>query len=135
MALIGTQTLSCPVGAPLTMTFQLDAANAATGQMLAYKNDSGHDCIVRVGIYTVTAASAGSYPDIGTATTAVLAYGIYPHSASNTAGTVVWTDGNDVLLDNYYLTIYNTGDNNTETVATGIVGYAVVQLWPVAQVV
>ena len=67
--------------------------------------------------------------------TAVLGYGIYPHSASNTAGSVVWTDGNDVLLDNYYLTIYNTGDNNTETVATGIVGYAVVQLWPVAQVV
>jgi hypothetical protein len=135
MALIGTQTLSCPVGAPLTMTFQLDAANTPTGQMLAYKNDSGHDCIVRVGIYTATAASAGIYPDVGMAATAILAYDIYPHSASNTAGTIVWTDGCDVLLDNYYLTIYNTGNNNTATVATGMVGYAVIQLWPVALVV
>jgi len=135
MALIGTQTLSCHVGAPLTMTFQLDAANATTGQMLAYKNDSGHTCIVKVGVYIVTAASTGHYYDIGTATTAILDYGIYPHSADGTAGTVVWTDGNDVVADNSYVTIYNTGNDNTAAVATGVVGYAVIQLWPVTLVV
>lgn len=135
MALIGTQTLSCPVGAPLTMTFQLDPANATTGQMLAYRNDSGHTCIIRYGIYIVTAAGTGHYHDAGVATTAVLSSGITAHTADSVAGYVLWSDGNDVIADNSYFTIYNTGNNDTETVATSIVGYAIVQLWPVAAVV
>jgi hypothetical protein len=135
MALVGIQTLASPVGAPVTHTFQLDAANATTGQMLAYRNDSGHTCLIRYGIYIVTAASSGHYHCAGVATTAVLAAGITNHTADSVAGYVLWSDGNYVIADNSYFTIYNTANNTTETVATGVVGYAIVQLWPVTAVV
>jgi hypothetical protein len=135
MALIGTQTLSCPVGAPLTMTFQLDPANATTGQMLAYRNDSGHTCIIRYGIYIVTAATSGYRHDAGITTTAVLSSGITAHTADSVAGYVLWSDGNDVIADNSYFTIYNTGNNDTATDAAGVVGYVVIQMWPVCSVI
>lgn len=131
----GIANLSSTVGmTPLVYTFMLDPANATTGLMLSFRNDSGLTCSVKVGWYIVTAATAGHYLDIGVTTTAALSYSIYAHSADGVAGTILWSDGCDVIADQSYLNIFNTGNNDTATVATGIVGYAIVELCPVCSV-
>jgi hypothetical protein len=131
----GIATLSSTVGAPITHTYMLDAANATTGLMLSVKNESGMTCLLRYGIYIGTAATSGHYHDAGITTTTALSYSITAHTADAVAGYVLWSDGNDVIADGSYFNVYNTGNNDTATVATGVVGYVVVQMWPVCSVV
>jgi len=131
----GISTLASTVGAPITHTFKLDAANSTTGLMLSFKNDSGFTCMLRYGLYIVTAATSGHYHDAGITTTAALSYSITAHTADAVAGYVLWSDGNDVIADGSYFNVFNTGNNDTATVATGVVGYVVVQMWPVCSVV
>jgi hypothetical protein len=129
----GISTLASTVGAPITHTYKLDAANATTGLLLNFKNDSGFTCLVRVGHYILTAADAGTTMDIGITTTSAARDYDISDGVADTAGTVLWTDGNDVIADGSYLTAYNIA-TDTITVATGMVGYAIVQLWPVCSV-
>jgi hypothetical protein len=130
----GFANYASTVGAPITYTRKLDAANATTGLMLSLKNDSGLTCLLRYGIYIVTAATSGHYHDAGITTTAALSYTITAHTADSVAGYVLWSDGNDVIADASYFNVFNTGNNDTATVATGVVGYVVVQMWPVCSV-
>lgn len=135
----GYATLSSTVGAPLlTHTYKLDAASATTGLCLNFKNDSGYTCAVRVGYYVVTAATSGHAFDIGVTTTLnAQATTITDSSSSGGAGetgTIEWSDGCDVIADGSYLTIYNVS-TSTAAVATALVGYAVIQLFPVCSVV
>ena len=136
MALVGTQTLACPVGAPLTMTFQLDPANATTGKLLDYVNDSGHTCLARIGLYIVTEATTPKCIEATIASTAAAGALLVANTQAATTGTVFWSTLVPLLLDNYHLSIWaiNTGVD-TGIVATGLVGYAVVELWPVCAVV
>jgi hypothetical protein len=131
----GISTLASTVGAPITHTYKLDAANATTGLMFSLKNDSGYTCLLRYGLYIVTAASEGHYHDAGITTTAALSYNITAHTADAVAGYVLWSDGNDVIADASYFNVFNTGNNDTATAATGVVGYVIVQMWPVCSVV
>ena len=131
----GIQTRASTVGAPITHTRKLDAANATTGLMLSLKNDSGYTCVLRYGIYIVTAAGTGHYHDAGITTSTALSYSITAHTADAVAGYVLWSDGEDVIADGEYFNIYNTGNNDTATVATSIVGYVIVQMWPVCSVI
>jgi hypothetical protein len=131
----GIATLASTVGTPLTSTYMLDAANATTGLMLSVKNESGLTCLLRYGIYIVTAATSGHYHDAGITTTAALSYSITAHTADAVAGYVLWSDGNDVIAADSYFNVFNTDNNDTATVATGVVGYVVVQMWPVCAVV
>jgi hypothetical protein len=131
----GTQTRASTVGAPITHTRKLDAANATTGLMLSFKNDSGFTCVLRYGIYIVTAATSGYRHDAGITTTAALSYNITAHTADATAGYVLWSDGEDVIADGEYFNVFNTGNNDTATDAAGVVGYVVIQMWPVCSVI
>jgi hypothetical protein len=116
----------------------LDAANATDGLCLNFINDSGLTCIVRVGYYVVAAATSGHAFDIGiTTTSAAQAVTITDSSTTGgagEAGTIEWSDGNDVIANGSYLTIYNVS-TSTAAAATALVGYAVVQMWPVCAVV
>lgn len=136
MALVGTQTLACPVGAPVTMTFQLDPANATTGLLLDYKNDSGHTCLARIGLYIVTEATTPKCIEATIASTAAAGALLVANNQAATTGTVFWSTLVPVFIDNYHLSIWaiNTGVD-TGIVATGLVGYAVIELWPVCAVV
>jgi hypothetical protein len=73
---------------------------------------------MEIGVTTTSAEKTKSITDSGTATT----------------GTALWSDGNDVIADGSYLTMYNVS-TDTATVATSLVGYAVIELWPVCAVV
>jgi hypothetical protein len=130
----GISTLASTVGAPITHTYMLDAANATTGLLLNFKNDSGFTCLVRVGHYIVTQATSGYEMEIGVTTTSAAKTKSITDSGTATTGTILWTDGNDVIADGSYLTMYNVS-TDTATGATGIVGYAIVQMWPVCSVV
>jgi hypothetical protein len=130
----GSATLSSTVGAPLTHTFKLDDANATTGLLLNFKNDSGMTCLVRVGFYVVTQAASGQEMEIGVTTTSAEKTKSITDSGTATTGAVLWSDGNDVIADGSYLTMYNVS-TDTATVATSLVGYAVIELWPVCAVV
>jgi len=130
----GMSTRSSTVGAPITHTFKLDDANATTGLLLNFKNDSGLTCIVRVGYYIGTQAGSGQEMETGVTTTSGEKSKSITDSGTATSGAVVWSDGNDVIADGSYLTMYNVS-TDTATVATSLVGYAVVELWPVCAVV
>lgn len=134
----GIATLSSTVGAPITHTYKLDDANATTGLCLNFRNDSGVTCIVRVGYYVITGATSGHAFDMGVTTTSGAQATTITDSSSSggagEAGTVEWSDGNDVIADGSYLTIYNVS-TSTAAVATGLDAYAVIQLWPVCSVV
>jgi hypothetical protein len=141
MALVGTQTLACPVGAPLTMTFQLDPSgltgtSGTTGLLLDYKNDSGHTCLARIGLYIVTEATTPKCIEATISSTAAVGALLVANTQTAVTGTVFWSTLVPLLLDNYHLTVWAI---NTEAdigiVATGLVGYAVVELWPVCAVV
>ena len=129
----GIATLASTVGAPITHTFKLDPANATTGLTLSFKNDSGSACLFNVGYYIVTQATSDHTMDgnIGAAATTQGA-GIYSTHAAG-SGTVHWSDGNDVIADGEYFTLYNVS-THTPAVATDLVGYAIIQLWPVCSV-
>jgi hypothetical protein len=133
----GISTLASTVGAPITHTYMLDDANSTTGLCLNFRNDSGLTCIVKVGYYVVTAATSGHAFDIGvTTTSAAQATTITNSSASGGAGetgTIEWSDGNDVVANGSYVTIYNV-DTDAAAAATALVGYAIIQLWPVCSV-
>jgi hypothetical protein len=129
----GYATLASTVGAPLTHTYKLDAANDTTGLLLNFKNDSGFTCLVRVGHYIVTQATSGHEMEIGVTTTSEAKVKTITDSGTATTGIIVWSDGNDVIADGSYLTMYNVS-TDAATVATGIVGYAIIQLWPVCSV-
>jgi hypothetical protein len=134
----GMSTLASTVGSPITHTYKLDDANATTGLCLNFKNDSGYTCIIKVGYYVVTAATSGHAFDLGiTTTSAAQATTITDSSSSGGAGetgTIEWSDGNDVIADGSYLTIYNVS-TSTAAAATALVGYAIIQMWPVCSVV
>jgi hypothetical protein len=131
----GISTLASTVGAPITHTYMLDAANSTTGLMLSLKNDSGFTCILRYGIYIVTAASTGHYHDAGITTTAAETSSITDHTADSVAGYVLWSDGNDVIANGSYFNVFNVDSGGAAAAATGVVGYAIVQMWPVCSVV
>jgi len=130
----GIATLSSTVGAPITHTYKLDDANSTTGLLLNFKNDSGLTCLVRVGYYIATQAGSGQEMETGVTTTSAEKSKSITDSGTATTGTVYWSDGNDVIADGSYLTMYNVS-TDTATVATSLVGYAVVELWPVCAVV
>ena len=136
MALVGTQTLACPVGAPVTMTFQLDPANATTGLLLDYKNDSGHTCLARIGLYIVTEATTPKCIEATISASAAAGALLVANDQTAVSGTVFWSTLVPVFLDTYHLSVWaiNTGVD-TGIVATALVGYAVVELWPVCAVV
>jgi ATP phosphoribosyltransferase len=118
------------------MTFQLDPANATTGLLLDYINDSGFTCLVRLGLYFVTAADTPKCVRAEIAATATTGANLVANTQTAVATTVFWSTLVPVFLDNYHLSVWaiNTGVD-TGIVATGIVGYAVVELWPVCAVV
>jgi hypothetical protein len=130
----GIATLASTVGAPITHTYKLDDANSTTGLLLNFKNDSGLTCLIRVGYYIVTQAASGQEMETGVTTTSAEKSKSITDSGTATTGTVYWSDGNDVIADGSYLTMYNVS-TDTATVATSLVGYAVVELWPVCAVV
>ena len=130
----GIATLASTVGAPITHTFKLDDANSTTGLLLNFKNDSGLTCLIRVGYYIVTQAASGQEMETGVTTTSAEKSKSITDSGTATTGTAYWSDGNDVIADGSYLTMYNVS-TDTATVATSLVGYAVVELWPICAVV
>lgn len=130
----GIATLASTVGAPVTYTYKLDDANSTTGLLLNFKNESGMTCIVRVGYYIVTQAGSGQEMETGVTTTSAEKSKSITDSGTATSGAVVWSDGNDVIADGSYLTMYNVS-TDTAVVATSLVGYAVVELYPVCAVV
>jgi hypothetical protein len=129
----GFANYASTVGAPITHTRKLDAANATDGLLLNFKNDSGFTCLVRVGHYIVIQATGGHEMEIGVTTTSAEKTKSITDSGTATTGAILWSDGNDVIADGSYLTMYNVS-TDTATVATGIVGYAIIQLWPVCSV-
>lgn len=131
----GIATLASTVGAPVTYTYKLDDANATTGLVLSIKNETGMTCGIRVGFYVVTQAGSGQAFDYGiTATSGTTQNATIEDGKAATSGTVYWSDGNDVIANGSWLTMYNVS-THTATVATGLVGYAVVELWPFCAVV
>lgn len=125
----GIKNLVSTVSAPITQTYVLDAANATTGLLLNVRNDSGLDCIVKVGLYFKTQAASGQTFDLGVTTTSGEQATTITDGGTGSTGTVIWSDGNDVIADGSYLTAYNV-NSSTATVATSLVGFAVVELWP-----
>ena len=130
----GFATLASTVGAPITHTYKLDDANATDGLLLNFKNDSGLTCLVHVGYYIVTQAASGHEMEIGVTTTSAEKTKSITDSGTATSTSVVWSDGKDIIADGSYLTMYNVS-TDTATAATSLVGYAVVELWPVCAVV
>jgi hypothetical protein len=132
----GFATLASTVGAPITHTYKLDAANATTGLLLDFINDSGMTCLVRLGLYFVTAATTPKCVEANIATTATAGATLVANTQTAVATTVFWSTLVPVFYDTYHLSVWaiNTGvDAGID--ATGIVGYAVVELWPVCAVV
>jgi hypothetical protein len=130
----GIATLASTVGAPITHIRKLDAANATTtGLLLSFKNDSGVACFLKLGIYIVTQPASGATLNADVETTNVIGDGIF-NAQTLASTTVAWSDGNDVIADGSYLTLFNVTDD-TPVVATSLVGYAVVELYPVCAVV
>lgn len=129
----GIATLASTVGAPITHIRKLDDANATTGLVLSFKNDSGLACLLRVGYYIVTQATSDHTMDgdVVTAATTQGADVFSTHAAGS--GTVHWSDGNIIIGDGEYFTLYNVS-THTPAVATALVGYAILQLWPVCTV-
>jgi hypothetical protein len=135
MALVGTQTLACDVGAPITHTYQLDPANTTTGLCLNFRNDSGFACIARVLYYVKTAATGGTYTlDFGVTTTSAAQATTMQDGATATATTCAFATNIVPIADGSYLTAY-TVDSSTPALATGLVAYAIIQLWPVNPVI
>ena len=132
----GFATLASTVGAPITHTYKLDAANATTGLMLDFVNDSGLTCLVRLGLYFVTAADTPKCVEANVASTATVGENLVLNEQTAVATTVFWSTLVPVFLDTYHLSVWAIHTNaNTGIVATGVVGYAVVELWPVCAVV
>jgi hypothetical protein len=104
------------------------------GLLLNFKNDSGMTCFVRVGYYIATQATSGYEMEIGVTTTSAEKTKSITDSGTATSTSVVWSDGKDVIADGSYLTMYNVS-TDTATAATALVGYAVVELYPVCAVV
>ena len=125
----GIQTLSSTVSAPIVQTYILDDANATTGLLMNVRNDSGLDCLVKVGLYFKTQAASGQEYDLNVTTTSGAQGTSITDGGTATTGTIVWSDGNDVVADGSYITLYNSS-SGTATVATSLVGYAVVLLFP-----
>ena len=132
----GFATLSSTVGAPITHTYKLDDANATTGLMLDFINDSGMTCLVRLGLYFVTGATTPACVEANIATTATEGATLVANTQTAVTGTVFWSTLVPVFYDTYHLSVWaiNTGVD-TGIVATGVVGYAVIELWPVCAVV
>jgi hypothetical protein len=128
----GFSTLASTVGAPITHTYKLDDASA-TGLLLSFKNDSGFTCLLKLGVYIVTAPTGGATCNADIETTNVIGDGIF-NAQTLAATTIAWSDGNDVILDGSYLTLFNV-TNDTPVATTGVVGYAIIQMWPVCAVV
>lgn len=129
----GFSTRASTVGAPLVYTYKLDAANATTGLLLSLKNDSGVSCLLKLGIYVVTAPDAGATLNADIETTNVIGDSIF-NAQTLASTTVAWSDGNDVIANGSFLTLFNVTDD-TPVVGTSLVGYAIVMLWPVCTVV
>jgi hypothetical protein len=133
----GISTLASTVGAPLTYTFKLDPANATTtGLLLDFKNDSGLTCLARAGLYIVTEATTPKCIEANVAATATAGATLVANTQTAISGTVFWSTLVPVFYDTYHLSVWaiNTGVN-TGIVATALVGYAVIELWPVCAVV
>jgi hypothetical protein len=120
---------------PNVYTRKLDAV--ASGLVLNWRNDSGLTCIVQIGYYIVTQVTTERDFDIGVTTTSgAQAVTILDGSDSGSpadTGTVLWSDGCDVIADGSYLTMTHV---STSTAATAVAldGYAVVKTWPVCSV-
>jgi hypothetical protein len=133
----GIATLASTVGVPNVYTRKLDAV--ASGLVLNWRNDSGLTCIVQIGYYIVTQVTTARDFDIGVTTTSgEQAVTIIDGSGGATnapadTGTVLWSDGCDVIADGSYLTMTHV---TTSTAATAVAldGYAVVKTWPVCSV-
>lgn len=132
----GMSTLASTVGAPITHTFKLDAANATTGLLLDYVNDSGLTCLVRIGLYIVTQSSDQTCVEANVASTATAGENLIANEQTAVTGTVFWSTLVPVFLDTYHLSVWSIASNNdTPHIATDLVGYAVVEMWPVCAVV
>lgn len=132
----GIATLASTVGAPITHTYKLDAANATTGLLLDFINDSGMTCLARIGLYIVTEATTPKCIEATIASTAAAGALLVANTQTAVSGTVFWSTLVPVFLNGYHLSVWaiNTGVD-TGIVATALVGYAVVELWPVCAVV
>jgi hypothetical protein len=131
----GIANLSSTVGmSPLTYTFALDTAT--TGLMLDFVNDSGLACLVKLGLYFVTQAGAGQCVAANIATTATVAAAtLVAATQVATTGTIFWSVLVPVFPDAYHLSIWNVSSGaTTGTTAASVVGYAVIQLFPVCSV-
>ena len=132
----GIATLASTVGAPITYTYKLDDANATTGLLLDLVNDSGLTCLARIGLYIVTEATTPKCIEATIASTATAGALLVANTQTAVSGTVFWSTLVPVFLNGYHLSVWsiNTGVD-TGIVATALVGYAVVELWPVCAVV
>jgi hypothetical protein len=131
----GIANLSSTVGmSPLTYTFALDTAT--TGLMLDFVNDSGLTCLVKLGLYFATQAGSGQYVAANIATTATVAAATLVAATQTAAtGTVFWSTLVPLFYDGYHLSVWNvTSSATTGTTAASVVGYAVIQLFPVCSV-
>jgi hypothetical protein len=132
----GIATLASTVGAPVTHTFKLDDANATTGLLLDFVNDSGLTCLARIGLYFSTGATSGTCVAANIATTATAGATLVANNQSAATGVVFWSTLVPVFYDTYHLSVWNVNTGVSAGVAaTGVVGYAVVELWPVCAVV
>lgn len=132
----GITTLASTLGAPITHTFKLDPANATTGLLLDFKNDSGLTCLARIGLYIVTEATTPKCIEATISASAAVGALLVANTQTAVTGTVFWSTLVPVFLDTYHLSVWaiNTGAD-IGIVATALVGYAVVELWPVCAVV
>jgi hypothetical protein len=130
----GIATLASTVGAPITHTFKLDPAT--TGLMLDFVNDSGYTCLVKLGLYFVTQAGAGQCVAANIATTATAAASsLVASTQAATSGLIFWSTLVPVFYDTYHLSVWNVTSGATSgTTAASVVGYAIIQLWPVCSV-
>jgi hypothetical protein len=137
MALIGMQTFSSPVAMPDTYTFVLDPANLTTGLCLNLMNDKQVTCVLKVGLYAVTAATSGAFVNVNVSTTPLTcAHSVLGNAQALTAGLVVWSTGLHVIPAGSSLTVWNVATGtDTGTIATGLVAYAIIQLWPVSPII
>ena len=132
----GIATLASTVGAPITHTYKLDDANATDGLLLDLINDSGLTCLVRIGLYIVTQSSDQTCIRATINTTATTGANLVANTQTAVSTTVFWSTLVPVFYDTYHLSVWSiaTG-NDTGHIATDLVGYAVVELWPVCAVV
>jgi hypothetical protein len=134
----GIATLASTVGVPNVYTRQMDAV--ASGLVLNWRNDSGVTCIVQVGYYVVTQVTTARDFDIGVTTTSeaqavtILDGSDGATTAPADTGTVMWSDGCDVVADGSYVTMTHVSTSTAAT-SVGIDGYVVIKTWPVCSVV